>query len=284
MKLNGGIGGCCGRNACSLGLGYGDGRLFGSGGFIPVLVFGVLGSFLLTGRRLGELRVDDGADGSVFGEGSVHVDGDLFGGAFIAAHEANAVDAGHVGPDAGIGSHDRDGRVTLDSSGGFGDAQRSGRVVEDHQHAGVLEMRSDHGLRIGGVADDDRDVELVEFGGEVMILNDGDDGRACLVKLGGERRQQAALARDDDLVVKLFGGRFVGDAFEGCFTQRGGARPGPTGGQLSADGGDEAEDDGVECDRQNGGAHDQIDRVVGRQAEALGLTDENERKFADLCE
>lgn len=55
-------------------------------------------------------------------------------------------------------------------------------------------MRSDHGLRIGGVADDDRDVELVEFGGEVMILNDGDDGRACLVKLGGERRQQAALA------------------------------------------------------------------------------------------
>ena len=70
----------------------------------------------------------------------------------------------------------------LDSSGGFGDAQRSGRVVEDHQHAGVLEMRSDHGLRIGGVADDDRDVELVEFGGEVMILNDGDDGRACLVK------------------------------------------------------------------------------------------------------
>ena len=125
-------------------------------------------------------------------------------------------------------------------------------------------MRSDHGLRIGGVADDDRDVELVEFGGEVMILNDGDDGRACLVKLGGERRQQAAFARDDDLVVKLFGGRFVGDAFEGCFTQRGGARPGPTGGQLSADGGDEAEDDGVECDRQNGGAHDQIDRVVGR--------------------
>ena len=71
-------------------------------------------------------------------------------------------------------------------------------------------MRSDHGLRIGGVADDDRDVELVEFGGEVMILNDGDDGRACLVKLGGERRQQAALARDDDLVVKLFGGRSKG--------------------------------------------------------------------------
>lgn len=39
------------RNACSLGLGYGDGSLFGSGGFIPVLVFGVLGSFFLTGRR-----------------------------------------------------------------------------------------------------------------------------------------------------------------------------------------------------------------------------------------
>ena len=115
-------------------------------------------------------------------------------------------------------------------------------------------MRSDHGLRIGGVADDDCDVELVEFGGEVMILNDGDDGRTRLVKLSGERRQQAALARDDDLVVKLFGGRFVGDAFEGGFTQRGGARPGPTGGQLPADGGDEAEDDGVECDRQNGGA------------------------------